>query len=501
MTKLGFGVNAHNFLQLIDDPDVIFLPNHQFFLSNFVLFYDVSAFNSGHRPRSRTSSPQPQAHSSDASTLPPPSGTTSPPTLSSAPSVPSAVSAVSLKLPPFWPGDPELWFAQVEVQFALRGITAQTTKFSYVMASLTQEYAHEVRDVLSHPPTDDPFTHLKQQLIARLCASEQKRIRQLLSEEQLGDRTPAQFLRHLQQLRGSTAVESALLQELFMQRMPSQVRMVLASTPDLPLERQALLTVTTDRGAQFESQLFTSLLKFLGSTRIRTTSYHPCANGLVERFHRQLKAALYAQANPLNWLQNLPLVLLCIRSALKPDIGGSAAEAVYGCGIRLPGEFLAPTTGSTLASPGDLVIRLCQFAQQLRPVPPRTSSSLRVFVPDALATCTHVFLRYDAIRKPLTTPYDGPYCVFSRSDKTMKIDIKGKSVTVSMDRVTPAFQEADLPAIPDSHAAYLACVSSPQPCFLLFSVRSGGSIGDLTADYSFLALPSIISFFLSYFLF
>ena len=185
------------------------------------------------------------------------------------------------------------------------------------------------------------------------------------------------------------------------------------------------LTVTTDRGAQLESQLFTSLLKFLGSTRIRTTSYHPCANGLVERFHRQLKAALYAQANPLNWIQNLPLVLLGIRSALKPDVGGSAAEVVYGCGLRLPGAFLAPTTGST-ASPGDLVTRLRQFVQQLRPVPPRTSSSPRVFVPDALATCTHVFLHHDAIRKPLTTPYDGPYRVFSPSDKTMKIDIKGK---------------------------------------------------------------------------
>ena len=142
------------------------------------------------------------------------------------------------------------------------------------------------------------------------------------------------------------------------------------------------LTVTTDRGAQFESQLFISLLKFLGSTtcRIRTTSYYPCANGLVERFHRQLKAALYAQANPLNWPQNLPLVLLGIRSALKPDVGGSAAEVVYGCGLRLRWEFLAPTTGSTLASPGGLVIRLRQFAQQLRPVPPRTSSSIRSYL-------------------------------------------------------------------------------------------------------------------------
>ena len=106
----------------------------------------------------------------------------------------------------------------------------------------------------------------------------------------------------------------------------------------------------------------------------------------------------------------------------------------------------------------------------------------------------------DEIRKPLTTPYDGPYRVFSRSDKTIKIDIKGKSVTVSMDRVKPAFLEADLPAVPDpqpiSPVSHLRAA-----CFLLFRVCSGGSIGDLTADYSFLALPSITSFFLSYFLF
>ena len=48
--------------------------------------------------------------------------------------------------------------------------------------------------------------------------------------------------------------------------------------------------VTTDRGKQFESHPFASLTNFLGTTRIRTTAYHPIANGLVERFHRQLKS-------------------------------------------------------------------------------------------------------------------------------------------------------------------------------------------------------------------
>ena len=49
-------------------------------------------------------------------------------------------------------------------------------------------------------------------------------------------------------------------------------------------------TVSTDRGRQFDSTLWTELMCLLGSKRIRTTAYHPSSNGLVERFHRQLKA-------------------------------------------------------------------------------------------------------------------------------------------------------------------------------------------------------------------
>nr|VZI38242.1 unnamed protein product [Spirometra erinaceieuropaei] len=84
-------------------------------------------------------------------------------------------------------------------------------------------------------------------------------------------------------------------------------------------------TVTTDRGAQFESALFRTLFNFLGCTRIRTTAHHPAANGMVERFHRQLKTALRSVEDPGNWSDNLPLALLGIRAALKSDLGCSAA--------------------------------------------------------------------------------------------------------------------------------------------------------------------------------
>ena len=128
------------------------------------------------------------------------------------------VAAVSIKLPPFWPADPEVWFAQVEAQFTTRGITTQKKRFDYVVSNLSSDFTTEVRDILLRPPAENPYEKLKAELIKRTAASEHRKLRQIISGEELGDRKPT-HLRPMQQLLGDHGTEANLtfLRELFLQ--------------------------------------------------------------------------------------------------------------------------------------------------------------------------------------------------------------------------------------------------------------------------------------------
>lgn len=196
-------------------------------------------------------------------------------------------------------------------------------------------------------------------------------------------------------------------------------------------------TIITDRGRQFESSLFQHLAKISGFQHRRTTAYHPACNGMVERFHRQMKAAITCHSTE-NWTESLPLVLLGIRSAYKEDLLASPAEIVYGETLRLPGEFFDESTPVT-TDITEYTARLRLIMQKLHPTPASRHTNKSIFVYKDLTTASHVFLREDALRGALQPAYTGPYAVIERDNKVFKILIRGKHVTVSVDRLKPAY--------------------------------------------------------------
>ncbi|CAH8604747.1 unnamed protein product [Schistosoma rodhaini] len=198
-------------------------------------------------------------------------------------------------------------------------------------------------------------------------------------------------------------------------------------------------TITTDRGPQFQSILFQEFTRLLGVKHIRTTAYHPAANGMVERFHRQLKSSLMAQTDSTKWSDALPLVLLGIRATVKEDIGCTPAELVYGTTLTLPGQLVncEPTTQEDATH---FASCLLQVVQNIRAIPPREYNN-PVHLDKHLETCKFVFVRVDAVKKPLTPPYEGPYKVIKRTCKYFIINKNGNNETISIDRIKPAFYE------------------------------------------------------------
>lgn len=147
------------------------------------------------------------------------------------------VGAVSVKLSSFWPNKPYIWFAQAESQFEIAGINKDATKYGYLLSVLDADMADEVEDVIAKPPSENKYENLKNELIKRFSTSREQRIRQLLSEQQMGDRKPSSFLRHLRSLAGKC--DESIIRELWMRNLPPEVQRILMAQMDLPLDKVA----------------------------------------------------------------------------------------------------------------------------------------------------------------------------------------------------------------------------------------------------------------------
>jgi hypothetical protein len=140
----------------------------------------------------------------------------------------SDVFRVGVRIPPFWPEEPEVWFAQVESQFELSNVTSDGTKFNFVASQLDQEYARTMKDILINPPRSGKYDTFKSELIKRISATREKKTLQLIQHEELGERKPTQFLRHLRDLAGPT-IPDEFIRTIWASRLPPNVQTIVAS--------------------------------------------------------------------------------------------------------------------------------------------------------------------------------------------------------------------------------------------------------------------------------
>ena len=74
-------------------------------------------------------------------------------------------NAVSLKLPPFWAAEPQIWFA-------LRKMVVDDAKYFYILSSIDQAIASLLKDFIANHLEDDKYEALRARLVEMFDLSE-----------------------------------------------------------------------------------------------------------------------------------------------------------------------------------------------------------------------------------------------------------------------------------------------------------------------------------------
>uniref|UniRef100_A0ABD2VSY0 Integrase catalytic domain-containing protein n=1 Tax=Trichogramma kaykai TaxID=54128 RepID=A0ABD2VSY0_9HYME len=197
--------------------------------------------------------------------------------------------------------------------------------------------------------------------------------------------------------------------------------------------------LTSDQGRQFEYDVFKEFTQLFGIKRIRTTAYHPASNGMVERWHRDLKAALMCRTHTQDWVTSLSTVLLGLRTRIILPEDISPAEMLYGIALCIPGDFI----GEINRDDNELntfKTTFVQHMQNLKPIEATAKSKIKPFYFKDLESCTHVFKAIKAVKPPLTRPFTGPHKVHHKHESRRHFDIiiGNKVRTDSIEHLKPA---------------------------------------------------------------
>jgi len=142
----------------------------------------------------------------------------------------------SIQAPKFRPA---VWFQQIEAQFVCKGITKDNLKYCHALQALDTDIVAKVSDFTINPPQYGKYKAFKTRVLHTFQDSEEKYLKTLLYQAELGDQRPSCFLKHLKELAEGKASDE-LLKSLWTQRLPLNMQIILAACGD-DLDKLAIL--------------------------------------------------------------------------------------------------------------------------------------------------------------------------------------------------------------------------------------------------------------------
>ena len=141
------------------------------------------------------------------------------------------VNHVAFKMPDFWTKDPEMWFTQAEMAFAVARITRSNTKYQHIVAKLPEDVMLSCRSLLGEiaPTDDDAYERLRDRLTSTFGKTTWQRGFALLDHPDLGDRRPSTMMNQMLALLPYGTNPEMLFFCLFLRRLPASMRDQLAS--------------------------------------------------------------------------------------------------------------------------------------------------------------------------------------------------------------------------------------------------------------------------------
>lgn len=200
-------------------------------------------------------------------------------------------------------------------------------------------------------------------------------------------------------------------------------------------------TIKSDKGTEFNNQLFKNICKIFSINHVMSTPFHHETLGSIERNHRVLNEYLLSFTENDNWEQYIPYYIFYYNTTPHSDTNYSPFELVFGKITTLPTETIndpkiiydiedySNELKLKLKRAQCITKQLLEKAKLSRKLQNDKKTKLSNFKVN-----DYVYLRRGTSKKS-ESPYEGPYVIIAQSGVNSTILINNKPREIHNNRL------------------------------------------------------------------